>query len=148
MKINWGTGVAIAMLMFMIFILSFVYKTFTNEKYDHHLVSEEYYKDEMNYQQELNEIENAKRLTESVGLINTENGIKITFPTDVKLKSIVGTIQFQRASDVTLDIELPIKLANNIQLIPKEKLVEGLYNVKINWEINKTKYQYNDKYTY
>lgn len=148
MKINWGTRVAIAMVAFMIFILSFVYKTFTNEKYDHHLVSEEYYKDEMNYQQELDAIANVRKLKETVEIKNTDNGIKITFPTDVSLKNIVGTIQFQRASNVALDIKLPVKLTNNIQLIPKEKLVKGLYNVKIKWKINETKYQFNDKYTY
>lgn len=148
MKINWGIRVAIAMVAFMIFILSFVYKTFTNERYDHHLVSEEYYKDEMNYQQELDAISNARKLRKSVGLVNTDNGIKIIFPTDVSLKNIRGTIQFQRASNVALDIELPIKLTNNTLLISKEKLVEGLYNVKIKWEINKIKYQFNDKYTY
>ncbi|NOQ92040.1 MAG: cytochrome C oxidase Cbb3, partial [Flavobacteriaceae bacterium] len=44
-KINWGTGIVIAMLMFMTFILTFVYKSLTQE-YTHELVSEDYYKDE------------------------------------------------------------------------------------------------------
>ncbi len=41
-KINWGTGIVIAMVLFIIFILSFVYKTIAVDKYEHHLVSEDY----------------------------------------------------------------------------------------------------------
>ena len=48
-KINWGTGIAIAIALFIVFILSFVYKTIFIEKYEHHLVSEDYYKDELHY---------------------------------------------------------------------------------------------------
>ena len=46
MKINWGTGIIIAFGLFMAFILSFVYKVQSNQKYDNELVTEEYYKKE------------------------------------------------------------------------------------------------------
>ena len=39
MKINWGTGIVIAFGLFMIFILSFVYKVQSNQKYDNELVN-------------------------------------------------------------------------------------------------------------
>ena len=148
MKINWGTGIALALGAFMIFILSFVYKTFTNDKYDHHLVSEEYYKDEVNYQQEIDAIANAKKLSEPIRLKNTEKGILITFPSDVVSKKVIGTINFQRASDVMLDFNLPINLMENKFLIPDEKLARGLYNVKIDWSVDTSKYLFKEKYTY
>jgi hypothetical protein len=44
MKINWGTGIAIAIALFMAFILYFVIKVQSNSKYDNELVVEEYYK--------------------------------------------------------------------------------------------------------
>ncbi len=148
MKMNWGTGLALAIAAFAVFILSFVYKTFTNDKYDHHLVSEEYYKDEVNFQQELDALTNAKKLNELVVLKNTGQGILITFPSDLSTKNIEGTIDFQRASDIKLDFNLPIKLTNNTLLIPTEKLAKGLYNVKINWKVDTTVYLFKDKYTY
>ena len=148
MKINWGTGLAIAMGAFMIFILSFVYKTFTDRSYDHHLVSEEYYNDEINYQQEIDALANAKKLNEPIQLENTEKGVLITFPSDVATKKVTGTIDFQRASDVKLDLNLPISLTSNKFLIPEEKLAKGLYNVKIDWKVDTTKYLYKEKYTY
>jgi hypothetical protein len=146
MKINWGTGIAIFLFAFIVFILSFVYKTFTNDKYDHHLVSDDYYKDEINYQQEIDALDNAKKLNTHVKIENTAQGIKITFPTDNKI--IEGTVQFQRASDIKLDLTIPINLENNTLIIKDEKLVKGIYNVKIVWSANNTKYQFNEKYTY
>lgn len=148
MKINWGTGIALALGAFMLFILSFVYKAFTNDKYDHHLVSEEYYKDEVNFQQEIDAVANAKKLNESIQLKNTEKGILITFPSDVANKKIEGTIDFQRASNVKLDFSLPISLAENKLLIPNSKLAKGLYNVRIDWSVGTTKYLLKEKYTY
>jgi len=148
MKINWGTGLAIAMGAFMIFILSFVYKTFTNKSYDHQLVSKEYYKDEINYQQEIDALVNAKKLNEPIQLKNTEKGILITFPSDVVGKKVKGTIAFQRASNVKLDFSLLIDLKENTFLIPDKKLAKGLYNVKIDWKVGTIKYLYKEKYTY
>ncbi|MCF6350678.1 MAG: FixH family protein [Flavobacteriaceae bacterium] len=146
MKINWGTGLVIAMFVFIVFILSFVYKTFTNKKYNHHLVSKEYYKDEINYQQEIDALTNAKKLEENVKLENRKDGIVIIFPKE--FSNINGVIQFQRASDVELDFNLPIKLTNNQLLIPREKLVQGLYNVKIDWTVNNVKYLFKEKHSY
>ena len=59
-KINWGTGIVIAIVLFIAFILSFVYKTIFMEEYEHHLVSEDYYKDELHYQEEIDKLNNAK----------------------------------------------------------------------------------------
>ena len=148
MKINWGTGIAIALGAFMIFILSFVYKTFTDRSYDHQLVSEDYYKDEVNYQQEIDALTKAKKLNEPIQLENTDKGILVTFPSDVTTKKVVGTISFQRASDIKLDFDLAINLTNNKLLISDEKLVKGLYNVKINWQVATVEYLYKEKYTY
>ena len=148
MKINWGTGLVIALFAFIIFILTFVYRTFTNNKYNHELVSKEYYKDEMNFQKEIDAIANAKKLETTIKLIKTENGVTISFPIEIENDIISGTIQFQRTSDIKLDLDLPIKLTNNEFLIPKEKLVTGLYNVKIDWQANNVKYLFKEKYIY
>ena len=48
MKINWGTGIVIAFVFFISFILFFIVKASTQDKYEYDLVSEQYYKDELN----------------------------------------------------------------------------------------------------
>ena len=49
-KINWGTGIVIAFVLFISFILYFVIKTSTDTTYEYDLVAKDYYKDELEYQ--------------------------------------------------------------------------------------------------
>ena len=44
MKFNWGTGIVLAFIAFISFIMYFVISMNTNNKYDHDLVSENYYR--------------------------------------------------------------------------------------------------------
>lgn len=148
MKINWGTGITIALVAFMLFILSFVYKAFTNSKYDHHLVSTEYYKDEINYQKEIDAQQNLKNLNSKIILKNTGKGIEINFPEEFKEKKIMGIIDFQRSANEKLDFNMPIQENANKQFIPDNKLVKGIYIVKIIWKTDGKTYQFKDNFYY
>ncbi len=148
MKINWGTGIVIAMVAFMLFILSFVYKSFFNPKYDHHFVSEEYYKDEINYQTEIDAEKNLSDLQTKLQINKMDKGVVIIFPDDFKGENIQGTIDFQRSANDKLDFNIPIQLKENKQFIPDKNLVKGIYIVKITWKTNGKEYQYKDNFYY
>ena len=148
MKINWGTGITIALVAFMLFILSFVYKTFTNSKYDHHIVSKTYYNDELNYQKEIDAEQNLENLSSKIVLKNTDKGVEIIFPEEFKDKKLEGTIDFRRSANEKLDFNIPIKVADNKQFIPDDKLVKGIYIVKINWKTDGKTYQFKDNFYY
>lgn len=148
MKINWGTGIAIALVSFMLFILSFVYKTFTNKKYDHHLVTTEYYKDELNFQKEIDAEKNASSLSSKVIIRQNNKGIEIIFPEEFKNKNIVGNINFMRSANEKLDFNIPINLQDNKQLIKDDKLVKGIYIVKIKWKSKDKDYLFKDNFYY
>ena len=77
MKINWGTGIVIAFGLFIIFILSFVYKVQSNQKYDNELVTKDYYKKEALVQGDIEKQENANALTNKVTIEKTADGVKI-----------------------------------------------------------------------
>jgi hypothetical protein len=66
MKINWGTGIVIAIGLFMTFILVLVYKMTVDQKYNHDLVVEEYYKKELAFQEEIDAEKNALSLSERI----------------------------------------------------------------------------------
>ena len=80
-KISWPAGIIIAISAFVVFILSFVYKATFVPEYDHHLVSDEYYKDELNYQQEIDKLNKAALLKENISLIS---GFITMFGKDLK----------------------------------------------------------------
>ncbi len=149
LKINWGTGIVIAMLSFMIFILSFVYKAVAVDEYQHELVSEDYYKDELHYQEEIDKLNNAGRLKQDVTIRNSNQGVHISFPGDIDKSSIKGTITFQRLSNQKLDFTEDIKLSGgHEQLVSAEKLVSGKWIIKIDWETGKNEYLFKDSWFY
>lgn len=133
-------GITIALVAFVIFILSFVFKVTFLDEYNHHLVSEDYYKDELNYQQEIDKLENAAELKTNIVLEKAAEGLKIIFPSEFEPSDISGQIQFQRLSNSKIDFKLPINLDSNSLLISDEKLVEGKWNVKIYWKVNDKEY--------
>lgn len=147
-RLNWGTGIVIAMLAFMIFILSFVYKSVAMDEYQHELVSEDYYKDELHYQEEIDKLNNSNLLSKDIVLTNSKDGILVSFPKDIEQESITGSIYFQRLSNEKLDFTEEIKLTDHQQMISVDKLVSGKWIVKIDWETEQDKYLFKESWFY
>ena len=147
-KISWPTGIIIAIIAFVVFILSFVYRVTFMAEYDHHLVSEEYYKDELNYQQEIDKLNNAAILKEDIILEKVENGLLISFPSKFDPSQISGLISFKRLSNDKIDFQVPIKLQTSKYLLSDDILVDGRWDVKIEWTINNTAYLFKEKLMY
>jgi len=147
-KISWPAGIVIALVSFVIFILSFVYKVTFLPEYDHHLVSEDYYKDELNYQQEIDKQNRGAQLTEDIVVKKVDDGIVISFPSEFEPNQINGTIFFQRMSNDKIDFSLPIELKSNDFLIKDDNLVEGRWDIKIAWNVNNETYLYKEKIIY
>lgn len=147
-KISWPTGIILSLSAFIIFILSFVFKATFIPEYDHHLVSEDYYKDEINYQQEIDKLNKAAALKEDITITKVEEGLLIKFPAEFDAEKITGTISFQRPSNDKIDFNLPIKLNTSNYLISKENLVEGRWNVKIEWANNGITYLFKENLMY
>ena len=148
LRFTWGTGIFLAMLAFMIFILSFVYKSIAMDEYQHELVSEDYYKEELHYQEEIDKLNNSNSLSQNIKLVNSKEGILVNFPKDIAEASIVGSIYFQRLSNEKLDFTEQIRLTDHHQLIPVEKLVSGKWIVKIDWEAEQEQYLFKETWFY
>ena len=140
MKFNWGTGIVIAFTLFITFILSYVFKVQSNDKYDHELVVEDYYKKEMLVQGNIERQQNANALANKVIIENTTEGIKIQFPADFDYSKINGKVSLYRPSSQKLDFEVPISLSSPHLLIPKSNLADGLWDISIDWEYDGVKY--------
>lgn len=147
-KISWPQGIIISIVAFVIFILSFVYKVTFLPQYNHHLVSDEYYKDELNYQQEIDKLNRAAQLEDNVSIENVDNGLLIHFPSEFDTSKISGEILFKRLSNNKIDFQLPIKLDSNSYLILDENLVDGRWDIKIEWEYLGETYLFKKKITY
>ncbi len=140
MKINWGTAIVIAFVCFISFIMYFVISMSTNKKYEHDLVVEDYYQQELKYQNDINKEEHAQTLNTDVTWTKTADGIQITFPQDLDIQNIEGQVFLYRPSNKTLDFEIPISLSNHNLLIPDKRLLDGRWNIKVDWQYNKNNY--------
>lgn len=133
MKINWGTGIVIAFALFISFILYFVLKVQSDNKYDNELVVEKYYQKELLVNGQIEREENARNLTEKVSITTDENSIIITFPASFDYTKIEGKVSLYRPSSQKLDFETPVSLSSPQLLIPKSKLADGRWDISVDW---------------
>lgn len=134
MKINWGTGIVIAFVLFMTFILYFVFRVQSDSKYDNDLVVEEYYKHDAHFGDEMTKVQNAQDLVQKPIVSIIGEGISIVFPEPFISKNIKGKVSLYRPSNKKLDFEVPISLSNSTLLIPKKSLVGGRWDINMEWE--------------
>ena len=148
MKINWGTGIVLAFVAFISFILYFVVLMSMDNRANHDLVTEEYYKEELAYQQEIDAATNANNLSTKMQIEKTAEGLWIIFPNNLKIKDIQGTVSLYRPSSKHLDFNLPISLSNTHLLIPDNRLLDGRWDIKVSWEHEGEAYLHKESITY
>lgn len=148
MKINWGTGLVIGMVLFIGFILFFVIKISTDKQYDYDLVTEEYYKKELVYQKEIDDRANSNSLPVNITGEKTDQGWMLTFPGNLDYSKITGTVFLYRPSNKKLDFQEPLKLSSNRLLIPDERLVAGRWNTIVQWSYEGKDYLYKKEIVY
>ncbi len=137
---NWGTGIVLAFIGFIGFIMYFIITMNVNDKYDHDLVTDDYYAEELTYQNDIEKLKNANNLSEKIIYEKSNSGIKIIFPKDLDHKKITGKVFLYRPSNKQLDFETAISLSGTYLLIPDNRLVDGRWNMKIDWQYNGKSY--------
>ena len=148
MKLNWGTGIVIAFIGFISFIMYFVINMNTDKKLDHDLVTEDYYKQELKYQNDIDKEKNAKTLSANLKWRKTEEGMLISFPENLEPSNISGKVFLYRPSNKQLDFETTISLSNHNLLIPDKRLLDGRWNIKIDWSYKGNNYLYKEEILY
>ncbi|MGF1558215.1 MAG: FixH family protein [Flavobacteriaceae bacterium] len=147
MKINWGTGIVIAFIVFITFILFFVVRMTTDGRANHDLVTEEYYKAELGFQKEIDAEKNANK-NAKIFVEKTQEGLLLKFPENLDLKKVKGTVSLYRPSNKHLDFDLPISLSQAHLLIPDKRLLDGRWDIKVLWEYEGENYLHRESLTY
>ena len=148
MKINWGTGIVIAFILFIGFILYFVINMAANEKYNHDLVTEDYYKKELEYQEDIDKLNNAKALEKDITVTKNNEGLQVIFPDNLNIEEITGKLFLYRPSNKQLDFETSFSLSKPNLLIPDKRLVDGRWNIVIDWQYKDKLYLYKASIVY
>ncbi len=147
MKLNWGTSIVIAFIAFIGFILFFVVRMSTDYHANHDLVTEEYYKKTLEFQDEIDAERNANK-NARISLEKTSEGVRLQFPEHFENQKISGTVSLYRPSNKHLDFDLPVSLSETHLLIPDKRLLHGRWDIKVAWEYEGEKYLHKESFTY
>lgn len=131
MKLNWGTGIAIFITLFIVHILFLVYKT-TEVSTD--LQASDYYQQELDYQDRIEAINNSKSLGSELKVVQSEQGIVVDYPVEFEAAALQGEVHFFKPDNADLDRKYAIAPTQGKQLIDRDELTSGWYLVKVKGE--------------
>lgn len=136
MKFNWGTAIAIVYTSFALIMVGMVVYS---KKFDHSLVVDNYYEEDLAYQAHIDRLENSRGLEQDLTIqLEKKDGI-ILFQFPDGFQQLGGNIWFYRADDKSKDFKLTIEPDDEGKvLVPSKTLAPGLWKVKVNWEGNGT----------
>ncbi len=129
---NWGKAIIITFILFAGFILSIVY-TMMQQRID--LVKEDYYKEELNYQKQINRISNANKSTIKMKYSAQNQVFTIVLPEAVNK----GEVKFFRPSDKHLDFKKAIPKGENFNFDTKN-MAKGRWKVQVYWTDGQNEY--------
>ncbi len=138
---SWGNKLVFVFVAFAGLMGTLVYKAM-NTKYE--LVSKDYYKDELRYQDKLDGIKQANKISE-VQIKQEKKNIVITFPSELEGLPIEGEAWFYCKTNADKDKRLPLLLHHTSKyIVPADSLSRENYTVKITWKSGSTGY-YSEK---
>lgn len=130
MKINWGQGITIALILFVGFIL---YLAINLMMHSADLESADYYNKEIAYETEIVSINNANALKEKPVVSITETHVLIQFSADVNFES--SEFMLNRPNNKDQDLLYKINDTKTFT-IDKSTLNKGVYNYRLTYIVN------------
>jgi len=141
-KISWGVGISIIIIVFMLISIGLIYFAFNQ---DVNLVREDYYEAEINFGKKMETVKRTDQLTEKLEIILMSEYIQLKFPKMLDADKIFGTIFLYRPSNRDMDINLPIQLdSTKMQFINTNNLIKGMWKIQVEWNADTNSF-YNDK---
>ena len=124
---NWGKSIVLAFIAFAIFIGVLVTVCI---KQDINLVSKDYYNEELNYQQQIDELRNAVMLRNKPAITVSQKHVQVSGISSGELKLL-------RPSDPRFDATFTLDSLRSFDLT---KFPSGRYNASLRWESNGKSY--------
>ena len=139
---NWGQGIALFFGVFVVFMVSLVVVCMRQD--DLHLVTEDYYGEEIKYQQQIDKMANARDLDYKIFIYDAEvKTLGLNLP-----QGAVGTLHLFRPSDARLDQKFPVDLGlENKFFLDLKDLKPGYWKMLLTWEEGGKSYYQEQKIT-
>lgn len=135
MRLNWGTGLFIFILVFLGLCISFMIFAF---RQNINLVKEDYYEKSVDFGNERDKSERSASFIQQITVENIDKSVIITFPDSFVSEIQNAEILFYRPSDDRQDVRF--KLTCDTMILPSKNFIPGRYIVKISWMRNNESY--------
>jgi len=129
---NWGKGIIISFVVFAAFIITLV--TVCMQQ-DVDLVAQNYYQQELIYEQQIKRLQNTEALKEKPQLVIHQNGLQIRFDRLSEIEE--GELVLFCPSDPTHDRKILIAASNSQeQWIKVSDFKSGMYRARFSWSMS------------
>lgn len=145
---SWWPKFIIAAFILFAFFIGYMVRLAMQTDVD--LVSKDYYKKEIAYQQHINQVKETNALSAPLTFVlaPAAGQLSLVFPETFANQKVTGTIHFFRPSSAKLDFELPVQLnADRQQHVATSQLAKGLWRVQINWQAGDKAYYFQKEIT-
>lgn len=134
---NWGKGIFISFVLFAVFMAVMVTIMMRQSI---GLVSTQYYKDDLAYQEQYIRKQNTEELEQKPEITIVQNQyLKVVFP--VRGNVVEGDVKLYRPSEDKLDQNFKLRASSDsIQLFQIKPLEHGAYRAKMKWKMNDKEY--------
>lgn len=134
---SWGNKLVLVFIAFGSFIGVLVYKSM-HSSFD--LVSKDYYKDELRYQEKIDAQNNAAQFAK-VAISQTNQYVTIQFPKEFADKAVTGEAHFYCSTNAANDKKIKLMLDTTAtQILNINSFAKTNYQVKLSWVVNDTNY--------
>lgn len=142
MKLNWGTGIVIAFVIFAA-LLTVAMVLGSRQRVD--LVTPDYYERELKFQEQIDFRENARQIGDLL-ISASAKELTIEFPSTIDFEHVSGKVRFYKPDNANFDFEEELKLnEDNVLVINREKRIGGLWTVMVLAEQDGTSYYWEEK---
>jgi hypothetical protein len=135
---NWGNKLLLVIIIFIAGMLYLVYRT-TQTSFE--LVENDYYKQELSYQDIIDGTKSANALSTGVVVKQNNSGIVLELPEEMKNKQLSGNVWFYCAYNAAKDKKFVLQTNKEaVQAFPLHSIDPGNYTVRIQWNDRDKKY--------
>ena len=133
---NWGKSIVVVFVVFALFIGTLVTVCV---RQDVSLVEPDYYKQELDYQKQIERSQNTALLTSKPEIRVVYNQLQVSFANFSQIEK--GELKLFRPSDVKLDKTFSLQSSNSsIQIFDITTQQSGMYKASINWTMDGKEY--------
>ncbi len=140
---NWGKGLALSLIAFAVMMAAF---GIASARRAETLVSDEYYVEELRYQERIDAQSRARALSAAVSIAIHDNRVHLRFPEELIGKRITGKLVLLRPNDARADRTLPIMAdADGTFASESLDLWPGRYDASLEWQADGIAYHTAEK---